>query len=156
MNMICRSIQDLTDDIVYIMPISGATSSIRSLTRRAWSFMSRPYAVVAVVACTVASPDNGGSTSEIVRVLGGPAIGDIRSRMVRLADDSSPEAKSLSELLQYRLPLSADDAAIRGEWFQLIDGSHRCVRAFRDPAADGPLAPLPGLPESFSSPLSRP
>ena len=48
--------------------------------------------------------------------------------MVRLADDSSAEAKALSELLQYRLPLAADESAIRSEWFQLIDGSHRCVQ----------------------------
>lgn len=32
--------------------------------------------------------DDGGSTMEIVRVLGGPAIGDIRSRLIRLADHS--------------------------------------------------------------------
>lgn len=30
--------------------------------------------------------DDGGSTAEIVRVLGGPAVGDIRSRCLRLAD----------------------------------------------------------------------
>jgi hypothetical protein len=36
--------------------------------------------------------DNGGSTAEIVRVLGGPAVGDIRSRCLRLADASDAEA----------------------------------------------------------------
>ena len=35
--------------------------------------------------------DDGGSTAEIVRVLGGPAVGDIRSRCLRLADDSDTE-----------------------------------------------------------------
>lgn len=35
--------------------------------------------------------DDGGSTAEIVRVLGGPAVGDIRSRCLRLADDSNDE-----------------------------------------------------------------
>ena len=35
--------------------------------------------------------DDGGSTAEIVRVLGGPAVGDIRSRCLRLADDSDEE-----------------------------------------------------------------
>lgn len=29
--------------------------------------------------------DDGGSTAEVLRVLGGPAIGDIRSRLLRLA-----------------------------------------------------------------------
>ena len=35
--------------------------------------------------------DDGGSTAEIVRVLGVPAVGDIRSRCLRLADDTSAE-----------------------------------------------------------------
>ena len=35
--------------------------------------------------------DDGGSTAEIVRVLGGPAVGDIRSRCLRLADDTDAE-----------------------------------------------------------------
>lgn len=32
--------------------------------------------------------DDGGSTAEIVRVLGGPAVGDIRSRCLRLAGEA--------------------------------------------------------------------
>jgi 2-phospho-L-lactate transferase CofD len=39
--------------------------------------------------------DDGGSTAEIVRVLGGPAVGDIRSRCLRLADDSDGEVRGL-------------------------------------------------------------
>ena len=39
--------------------------------------------------------DDGGSTAEIVRVLGGPAVGDIRSRCLRLADESDEEVSLL-------------------------------------------------------------
>ena len=39
--------------------------------------------------------DDGGSTAEIVRVLGGPAVGDIRSRCLRLADDSDEEVRAV-------------------------------------------------------------
>lgn len=35
--------------------------------------------------------DDGGSTAEIVRVIGGPAVGDIRSRCLRLAEDTDEE-----------------------------------------------------------------
>ena len=38
--------------------------------------------------------DDGGSTAEIVRVLGGPAVGDIRSRCLRLADDADAEVQT--------------------------------------------------------------
>ena len=48
--------------------------------------------------------DDGGSTAEIVRVLGGPAVGDIRSRCLRLSDVSSPEVAAVKTLLQHRLP----------------------------------------------------
>lgn len=37
--------------------------------------------------------DDGGSTAEIVRVIGGPAVGDIRSRCLRLADDRDEEVR---------------------------------------------------------------
>lgn len=35
--------------------------------------------------------DDGGSTAEVVRVLGGPAVGDIRSRCLRLAEEGDAE-----------------------------------------------------------------
>ncbi len=50
--------------------------------------------------------DDGGSTAEIVRVLGGPAVGDIRSRCLRLADDSNAEVCTQSP--QWLLALCAD------------------------------------------------
>lgn len=61
--------------------------------------------------------DNGGSTSEILRVLGGPAIGDIRSRVVRLVTDDQVE-----ELLSYRLP--NDKSRAKQEWDEILEGNH--------------------------------
>ncbi|TXG47556.1 hypothetical protein EZV62_026850 [Acer yangbiense] len=54
--------------------------------------------------------DDGGSTAEIVRVLGGPAVGDIRSRCLRLSDQSSSEALAVRKLLGHRLPLDPQQA----------------------------------------------
>jgi len=92
--------------------------------------------------------DDGGSTAEIIRVLGGPAIGDIRSRLVRLSDDSTTESKSVLKLLQHRLPVQAalsndnvqgqdmkeaDEALSASlaklEWLQIVDGSHGQVNS---------------------------
>lgn len=58
--------------------------------------------------------DDGGSTAEIVRVLGGPAVGDIRSRCLRLSDQSTSEALAVRRLLGHRLPLNAQEA--KQEW----------------------------------------
>ncbi|GMH05501.1 hypothetical protein Nepgr_007341 [Nepenthes gracilis] len=66
--------------------------------------------------------DDGGSTAEIVRVLGGPAVGDIRSRCLRLADESTSEALAVRRLLGHRLPLEANDA--KSEWYSIVEGEH--------------------------------
>jgi len=67
--------------------------------------------------------DDGGSTAEIVRVLGGPAVGDIRSRCLRLADDSDDEARAVKALLAHRL-CSDDPEAAKREWYDIVEGDH--------------------------------
>lgn len=71
--------------------------------------------------------DNGGSTSEILRVLDGPAIGDIRSRLIRLIkpDPSDVGRIAIQELLGYRLPGHGDANAIKNEWVEIVEGTHR-------------------------------
>ncbi|CAN1149990.1 Uncharacterized protein YNL011C [Linum perenne] len=66
--------------------------------------------------------DDGGSTAEIVRVLGGPAVGDIRSRCLRLSDQSTVEALAVHRLLGHRLPLDAQEA--KSEWYSIVEGDH--------------------------------
>jgi len=66
--------------------------------------------------------DDGGSTAEIVRVLGGPAVGDIRSRCLRLSDESTSEALSVRKLLGHRLPIDPSEAKL--EWYQIVEGDH--------------------------------
>lgn len=67
--------------------------------------------------------DNGGSTSELIRVIGGPAIGDIRSRLTRLIPESQ---KGLRKLLGFRL--SEDPREAKMEWNEIVDGSHELWR----------------------------
>ncbi|KAI8097314.1 uncharacterized protein BX664DRAFT_292789 [Halteromyces radiatus] len=71
--------------------------------------------------------DNGGSTSEILRVLGGPSIGDLRSRLTRLIDiidpNPSDERVAIKELLSYRL--SNDPEQVKDEWASIVEGRHR-------------------------------
>ncbi|CAO2165529.1 unnamed protein product [Urochloa humidicola] len=66
--------------------------------------------------------DDGGSTAEIVRVLGGPAVGDIRSRCLRLSDESTSEALSVRKLLGHRLPIDPSEAKL--EWYRIVEGDH--------------------------------
>ena len=64
--------------------------------------------------------DDGGSTAEILRFLGGPAIGDIRSRCLRLSDTSTSEARAVKALLGHRL--AKDSATAKREWLSLVEG----------------------------------
>ncbi|XP_010413777.1 PREDICTED: uncharacterized protein YNL011C-like [Camelina sativa] len=66
--------------------------------------------------------DDGGSTAEIVRVLGGPAVGDIRSRCLRLSDESTSEALAVRRLLGHRLPIDAHKA--KKDWYDIVEGDH--------------------------------
>ncbi|KAL9046514.1 MAG: hypothetical protein Q9214_000662 [Letrouitia sp. 1 TL-2023] len=60
--------------------------------------------------------DNGGSSSELIRVFGGPGIGDVRSRLVRLIPAS--HAPTL-QLFNHRL--SSSPSAASAEFFTLLD-----------------------------------
>ncbi|KAK4941126.1 hypothetical protein LTR10_018926 [Elasticomyces elasticus] len=74
--------------------------------------------------------DNGGSSSELIRVFGGPGIGDVRSRLVRLipTDPSSPERLAISSLFNHRLSsTSSVDAA--AEWQLIVSGTSDLWRA---------------------------
>ncbi|KAK7928112.1 hypothetical protein PG985_005110 [Apiospora marii] len=73
--------------------------------------------------------DNGGSSSELIRVFGGPArylgIGDIRSRLVRLipaGPEGNADLAATKALFNYRLSSDAD--AARSEWLDVVDGRH--------------------------------
>lgn len=63
--------------------------------------------------------DNGGSTSEIIRVIGGPAIGDIRSRLTRLIPS---ENEPLKRLLSFRL--EPDPVVAKAQWNEIVEGTH--------------------------------
>ncbi|KIJ59822.1 hypothetical protein HYDPIDRAFT_99914 [Hydnomerulius pinastri MD-312] len=68
--------------------------------------------------------DDGGSSSEIIRVLGGPSIGDIRSRLVRLIPLAPPTSPlgAVRTLLSYRLPANVSEREARAEWRDIIEG----------------------------------
>eukprot|EP00040_Diaphanoeca_grandis_P024573 m.135254 g.135254 ORF g.135254 m.135254 type:complete len:449 (-) comp29784_c0_seq3:345-1691(-) len=66
--------------------------------------------------------DDGGSTSEIMRVLGGPPIGDIRSRLLRLANPGTDSSHAAMSMLLHRLP--SDEQLARHQWGDIIAGNH--------------------------------
>ncbi|KAH7384052.1 hypothetical protein DE146DRAFT_727188 [Phaeosphaeria sp. MPI-PUGE-AT-0046c] len=70
--------------------------------------------------------DNGGSSSELIRVFGGPGIGDVRSRLVRLIpddpDNDDSEKAAIKCFFNHRLPKERNIA--RQEWLEIVEGEH--------------------------------
>src|SRR3954453_1799041 len=68
--------------------------------------------------------DNGGSSSELIRVFGGPGIGDVRSRLVRLIPQQphSKEREAIGTLLSSRLS-GSDATEARNGWSDIVDGT---------------------------------
>ncbi|KAF2190268.1 UPF0052-domain-containing protein [Zopfia rhizophila CBS 207.26] len=70
--------------------------------------------------------DNGGSSSELIRVFGGPGIGDVRSRLVRLIPDDpdhdDSEKAAIKAFFNHRLP--KDKAEAKQEWIQIVEADH--------------------------------
>ncbi|KAL2130602.1 hypothetical protein VTI74DRAFT_6186 [Chaetomium olivicolor] len=65
--------------------------------------------------------DNGGSSSELIRFLGGPSVGDIRSRLVRLIPnhEDDKEMSALKLLFEHRL--DSDPLKARAEWLDIVE-----------------------------------
>ncbi|KAF4634334.1 hypothetical protein G7Y89_g3781 [Cudoniella acicularis] len=69
--------------------------------------------------------DKGCSLSyELIRVFGGPGIGDVRSRLVRLIpeDPTSLETTAIKILFNHRL--ASESTAAREEWLDIVEARH--------------------------------
>ncbi|KAI9300362.1 hypothetical protein BJ944DRAFT_27811 [Cunninghamella echinulata] len=95
----------------------------------ACNFISNTFqSITPNVSYVLGISDNGGSTSELLRVLGGPSIGDLRSRLTRLITTEGPDSKermAIKELLSYRLPTEGPAQDIKDEWALIVEGRHR-------------------------------
>lgn len=68
--------------------------------------------------------DNGGSSSELIRVIGGPSVGDLRSRLIRLipnAPRGSPSER-IKNLLSHRLSSTATSQQVKQDWLSIVEG----------------------------------
>ncbi|PVG00700.1 UPF0052-domain-containing protein [Serendipita vermifera] len=67
--------------------------------------------------------DDGGSSSEIIRVLQGPSIGDIRSRLIRLIPTNvAPHVDAIRNFLSYRFPSQWSEKEARENWRDVVEG----------------------------------
>ncbi len=77
--------------------------------------------------------DSGGSSATLRQALAMPAIGDLRSRMMALADDSITGNPEVYRLFSYRLPKEAPQSELKLRLRDMCDGLDDMVDAVPNP-----------------------
>lgn len=77
--------------------------------------------------------DSGGSSAPLRQAFAMPAIGDLRNRIVALADESVRGNPQIHRLFGYRLPATPAAGALLGELEALITGQHPLAREIVEP-----------------------
>lgn len=72
--------------------------------------------------------DSGGSSAEIRRAFGVLSVGDLRQRMMSLADETARGNPEIFRLFSHRLPEDRDAAGLWSELESLVSGDHELVR----------------------------
>ncbi|KAK4148026.1 uncharacterized protein C8A04DRAFT_8518 [Dichotomopilus funicola] len=65
--------------------------------------------------------DNGGSSSELIRFVGGPSVGDIRSRLVRLIPNHEGDKEMSAVKLLFEHRLDEEPTRARSEWLDIVE-----------------------------------
>ncbi len=77
--------------------------------------------------------DSGGSSAVIRDAFAMPAVGDIRNRLMALANQSVRGNPEIFDLFAHRLPKDKKQAALRAELVDMAEGEHDMVRRIPDP-----------------------
>jgi CofD-related protein of GAK system len=77
--------------------------------------------------------DSGGSSAVLRRAFGMPAVGDVRNRLMALADQSLTGNPEIYALFAHRLPKEASPQELEGEFTSMAEGGHPLVQAIPDP-----------------------
>ncbi|MBO4793835.1 MAG: GAK system CofD-like protein [Deltaproteobacteria bacterium] len=81
----------------------------------------------------VTATDSGGSSAELRRAFHMPAIGDLRQRLLTLADQSWRGNPAVRTLFGFRLDKSGEPQALRDELLVMTKGIHPLVKAVLEP-----------------------
>jgi CofD-related protein of GAK system len=77
--------------------------------------------------------DSGGSSAVLRNAFHMPAIGDIRNRLMSLADRGLTGNPEIFRLFAFRLPKEADQETLMDELERMAAGAHPLVQRVRDP-----------------------
>lgn len=77
--------------------------------------------------------DSGGSSAVLREAFRMPAIGDIRNRLMALADQTVLGNPEIFRLFAYRLPTAASEDDLLNEFTSILEGRHELIAAVSSP-----------------------
>ncbi|WP_027967685.1 GAK system CofD-like protein [Halomonas halocynthiae] len=77
--------------------------------------------------------DSGGSSAKLRQAFDMPAIGDLRNRLMALADDTVLGHPEVYQLFNHRLPPNASAESLHDTLIELATGRHSLTTAINDP-----------------------
>ncbi len=77
--------------------------------------------------------DSGGSSAKLRQAFSMPSVGDLRSRIISLSDESFDEHIYIHNLFVHRLPTDKLNGQLAQELLSMIDGSNPLVEPIQDP-----------------------
>jgi len=77
--------------------------------------------------------DSGGSSARLRNAFHMPAVGDLRSRLMALADQSVKGNPEIYSLFTHRLPQDQDNQKLKVMLMRMAEGHHRLVRSILEP-----------------------
>lgn len=80
--------------------------------------------------------DSGGSSAKLRNAFDMPAIGDLRSRLLALADETVTGNPAIYALFNYRLPETAAQADLLLQLITIANGTHPLILAIQQPMRD--------------------
>lgn len=108
-----------------ILFFSGG-SALRSTSRRLVSFTHNSIHIITAF-------DSGGSSAKLRETFFMPAVGDIRARLMDLADQTLHGNPHIFSLFAHRLPKTNNREQLTDELDRMVKGRHRLIRNIPDP-----------------------
>ena len=108
-----------------ILFFSGGTA-LRKLSRRLVRYTHNSIHIITPF-------DSGGSSAILREAFGMPAVGDLRNRLMALADRSVTGNPEIFRLTSHRFDRNAPDEDLRSQLTNMVEGRHRLVAAVPHP-----------------------
>lgn len=118
----CQKLPELGPRLLFF---SGGTA-LRDLSRRLVHYTHNSIHLITPF-------DSGGSSAELRRAFGMLAVGDLRNRVMALADQSVQGQPEVYALFSFRFPKDREEAELKAWLGRMIEGGDPLVEAIPDP-----------------------